>query len=127
MKEAALIFLGGGAGSVLRFYIGRWTNQVYPLSFPMGTLAANVLACLTLGIIIGLADQKNAMSADARLFWTVGFCGGFSTFSTFSQETLNLLQAGLTFVLALYAAASLVVCVAAVCAGIWLGHQLTGS
>lgn len=124
MKEAVLIFMGGGAGSVLRFYIGRWTSQVYPFSFPTGTLAANVLACLALGAIIGLADHKNAMSAEMRLFWTVGFCGGFSTFSTFGQETLALLQGGFTLTAAGYAGISLVLCVAAVYAGLQLGQHL---
>lgn len=123
MKDVLLIFLGGGAGSVLRFYLSRWMNPPQPMSFPMGTLAANVLACLMLGLIIGLADHKNIISPGARLFWAVGFCGGFSTFSTVSQETLFLMQGGLSMSSALYVGASLVFCVAAVYGGLFLGQH----
>lgn len=111
-------------GSVLRFYLGKWMYRLHPLAFPLGTLAANVLACLALGTMIGVADQKNAMPAEMRLFWTVGFCGGFSTFSTFSQETLALLQGGFTLTAAGYVGVSLVLCVAAVFAGMQLGQHL---
>ena len=83
----------------------------------------NVVACLVLGWIIGLADHKHIVSPSARLFWTVGFCGGFSTFSTFSSETLELIQSGLTASLVLYIAGSVLLCVAATYAGLYVGEN----
>ncbi len=124
MRNVVLIFVGGGLGSVVRHYISKWINGLGAFSFPMGTLAANLLACLILGIIIGFADHKYVMPPATRLFWTVGFCGGFSTFSAFSNETLTLLQGGFTLTAALYVGASLLLCVFAVYAGLYLGQQL---
>ena len=83
----------------------------------------NVVACFALGLIIGLADHKQMISPSARLFWTMGFCGGFSTFSTFSNETLSLLQEGFTASLVLYITFSLLLCVAATFTGLYLGEN----
>ena len=123
MKSILLVFLGGGLGSVARFSMGKWINTLHSQNFPWGTFVVNVIACFILGWIVGLADQKQILSAGSRLFWTVGFCGGFSTFSTFSAETLALLQSGLTTTLVLYIAFSLVVCVSAIFAGLYLGNS----
>ena len=124
MKELLLVFLGGGLGSTVRFSLGRWVNALHNHHFPWGTLVVNVVACLILGFVIGLADHKQLISASSRLFWTVGFCGGFSTFSTFSNETLYLIQAGFTISLILYISLSLLLCVAAIFGGLYLGEHL---
>jgi len=124
MKSLLLIFLGGGLGSVTRFSLGKWISSLHSHHFPWGTLIVNVVACFALGWIIGLADHKHIISPSARLFWTVGFCGGFSTFSTFSNETLYLLQSGFTVSLVLYITLSLLLCVAAVFGGLYLGEHL---
>lgn len=124
MKSLLLIFLGGGLGSVTRFSLGKWISSLHSHHFPWGTLVVNVVACFALGWIIGLADHKHIISPSARLFWTVGFCGGFSTFSTFSNETLYLLQSGFTASLVLYITLSLLLCVAAVFGGLYLGEHL---
>ena len=110
MKSLLLVFLGGGLGSVIRFSLSKWISSLHNHHFPWGTLVVNVVACLVLGWIIGLADHKHIVSPSARLFWTVGFCGGFSTFSTFSSETLELIQSGLTASLVLYIAGSVLLC-----------------
>ncbi len=122
MKSLLLVFLGGGLGSVIRFSLSKWISSLHNHHFPWGTLVVNVVACLVLGWIIGLADHKHIISPSARLFWTVGFCGGFSTFSTFSGELLNLLQSGLTVSLVLYIAGSVLLCVAAMYAGLFVGE-----
>jgi CrcB protein len=75
-------------------------------------------------LVIGLADHKLLISPATRIFWTVGFCGGFSTFSTFSHETLYLLQSGFTISLLFYILISLLLCVAAVYGGLFLGETL---
>lgn len=121
MKTFLIVFAGGGLGSALRFYVSRWVNGNYAQVFPTATLVANVSACFILGFVIGLADHKQLLSAPARLFWAVGFCGGFSTFSTFSQETLSLFQAGQQGYSVLYILMSLFVCLAATLAGQYLG------
>ncbi len=123
MKSIFLVFFGGGLGSVVRFSLSKWVNALHSHNFPWGTLVVNVVACFALGLIIGLADHKQMISPSARLFWTMGFCGGFSTFSTFSNETLSLLQSGLTASLLLYITFSLLLCVASTFSGLYLGEN----
>jgi CrcB protein len=123
MRSMIFVFLGGGLGSVVRYALGRWVNSLHTHHFPFGTLVVNVAACFLLGLLIGLADHRQLISPHARLFWTVGFCGGFSTFSTFSNETLTLLQGGFNLSLILYILFSLILCLAAVFGGLYLGKQ----
>jgi CrcB protein len=124
MKNLLLVFLGGGLGSTVRFSLGRWVNALHNHHFPWGTLVVNVVASFILGFVIGLADHKQIISASSRLFWTVGFCGGFSTFSTFSNETLYLIQAGFTISLVLYISLSLLLCVVAIFGGLYTGEHI---
>lgn len=118
MKALVLIFVGGGLGSVVRFLLGRWVTGLHNLNFPWGTLVVNVVACFVLGLIVGFADHKQMLSADMRIFWAVGFCGGFSTFSTFSYETLLLFQQTAVMSGIVYVIASVAVCLAATATGV---------
>jgi CrcB protein len=124
MRELVLIFLGGGIGSVMRFSLGKWISSFHSHHFPYGTLFVNVLACFVLGTLVGVADHKQIISPNARLFWTVGFCGGFSTFSTFSSETMTLIQTGFPFSSVVYVLASLLLCLAATYLGLYLGEHI---
>lgn len=117
MKEILTVFIGGGLGSIARFGIGRWLHAGNNFGFPVGTLVANVLACFILGLFIGLAEQKLVISPVARLFWTVGFCGGFSTFSTFSFENLQMLQNNQHSLVLGYTFLSLLLCLLATFSG----------
>ena len=121
MKTALLVFLGGGLGSMFRFAISKWVGTLHTHYFPFGTLVSNILACFALGAILGLADTRQLLSPQAKIFWTMGFCGGFSTFSTFSGETLSLVESGFTVASLLYVALSLVLCLAATLGGLYLG------
>ena len=123
LSEILLVFVGGGFGSAVRFLLGRWVNAWHNQNFPFGTLSVNIVACLVLGYVVGIADHRQLISPAARLFWTVGFCGGFSTFSTFSAETLTLLQGGFHFTTAFYVILSLVLCLAAIFGGLYLGEN----
>lgn len=124
MKEIALVFLGGGLGSVVRYGMARWIDAGHNQHFPWGTLWVNVVACALMGLLIGFADHRQLLTPATRLFFMVGFCGGFSTFSAFSADIVTLIQGETHASLLLYLASSLVVCVAATYGGLWLGEHL---
>lgn len=125
MKELLAVFIGGGLGSVVRFTLGRWVNGLHEHHFPFGTLVVNVIACLLIGLAIGFADHKQLIATTTRLLLVVGFCGGFSTFSAFSHETLQLLQQGHYSSLLLYVGGSMLLCILATSLGLYLTNQLT--
>ena len=87
MRQLFFVFIGGGLGSVLRYIIGRYLNQTGS-GFPLGTFTANILGSLLIGIIIGLAAKNNTLSQNQTLLLATGFCGGFTTFSTFAELLL---------------------------------------
>jgi len=95
LQQILYVGLGGFIGSSLRFLLGGLAQRVAPLGgFPVGTLAVNVLGCLAIGLLGGLADQRQALDVGQRLFLMVGVLGGFTTFSSFALETLGLMQDG---------------------------------
>ncbi|MXV14452.1 fluoride efflux transporter CrcB [Hufsiella ginkgonis] len=95
MKNIIIVFFGGGTGSVARYLVGKAYLQWKPV-FPLATLTSNFLSCFVFGIVVCLSAQKLAMSDSAKLLLLTGFCGGFSTYSAFTYETVGLFSSGKT-------------------------------
>ncbi len=119
MKNFLLVFLGGGLGSVLRYAIGKYLNSSSAI-IPYGTFAANVLGSLCIGIILGLATKHNTLSQQQTLLLATGFCGGFTTFSTFAYENVTFLKSGDFTSFAIYTITSFVIGFLAVFLGLYL-------
>lgn len=92
MEKILIIGLGGGIGSVVRYLVSQWTVQRWGGTFPYGTLLVNVVGCLVIGFFMFLITERLIVHPYWRLLISVGFLGGLTTFSSFSYETLRLLQ-----------------------------------
>lgn len=119
-----LVALGGALGSVSRFLLGPAIQRVFSATFPVGTLLINVAGSLILGFVLGLAAEGVDVTPEARAFVAVGFCGGFTTFSTFSYEAIRLLEDGEGSRAALYILASVVLSLVAAFVGLVAARQL---
>jgi len=119
MKQAFLVFVGGGFGSVLRFLLGKWLNNVENY-VPYGTFLANVLGSLLIGFIIGVLSKSSNIPANQSLLLASGFCGGFTTFSTFAYENQLFLKNGDYSQFLIYTLGSLVFGFLAVFLGLYL-------
>jgi CrcB protein len=124
MRQLFLVFIGGGFGSVLRYIISRYLNNSES-NFPLGTFTANILGSLLIGIIIGFAAKNNTLTQNQTLLLATGFCGGFTTFSTFAYENHVLFKSGDFTSFALYTFASFIIAFLAVFAGIYLSRILS--
>lgn len=115
-----LIGSGGFLGSVARYLLAVWLTKHFPSAFPYGTFAANILGCLLIGIIFGLGQRYEWLTPGLLLFLATGFCGGFTTFSSFTLENLNLLQNSNYLTFGIYAISSFTIGLLAVFGGISL-------
>lgn len=119
MKNLLYVGLGGATGSILRYLISRWVLRVFPVAgFPTGTLVVNIVGCLLLGFLAGLAESRDLLSSELRLLLMVGLLGGFTTFSTFGYETLDLARGSEKWMPFVYVGLSVIVGVFAA----WLGN-----
>lgn len=117
MTRVLAIAAGGAVGSVLRYWMSAWVHSVAGRGFPYGTLAVNVLGCLLMGFLFALFVERLSSDSVVRAGILIGVLGGFTTFSSFSIETFNLLEDGLWLKAGINAGASLVLCLAAT----WIG------
>lgn len=124
MNQVLAIAAGGAAGSVLRFWMSTWVHSFAGRSFPYGTLAVNVLGCLLMGFLFVLLVERMSDNALWRAALLIGVLGGFTTFSSFSIETFNLLEQGDYLKAGINALLSLTLCLGATWAGVILGRQI---
>lgn len=116
MKNLIYIFLGGGFGSVLRYLISTYTQKFWTVNaFPLGTFLVNILGCFLIGILTSYFGKENSQ---LKYLLVIGFCGGFTTFSTFSSESFVLWQNGYYFTLISYLLLSVMVGLIAVYYGL---------
>lgn len=107
LRELLCIFVGGGLGSLCRYSIGAYLLKGTGGTFPWATFMANSLGCLSIGLLIGYFERRQTDLL--QLLLVTGFCGGFTTFSTFSNETIQLFRQGLHSVAFAYVALSLLI------------------
>ena len=123
IKEIIAVFVGGGIGSLLRYLFNKieWLS-IY--NFNYSTLISNILGCLILGLAVGYFLKNNNHNSITFIFLTVGLCGGFTTFSAFSMENLNIIENGEFLKFFTYVMASLLSGILSVYAGINLYKYL---
>ena len=116
-KIILIVGSGGFIGSVLRYLTTRYIQVHYFSVFPWGTFSVNILGSLLIGIIFGLSERGNFLTPDMRIFLTVGICGGFTTFSSLTNDAFILLQDKEILRFALYTSLSFFIGILAVFAG----------
>ena len=115
-----LIGTGGLIGSIARYLAATYFTKVFPSAFPYGTFVVNIVGCLIIGIVFGLSERFTWLTPEWRMFLATGFCGGFTTFSSFAYENIKLIQEGNFLVFAAYSIASFALGLLAVFIGLTL-------
>jgi CrcB protein len=115
-----LVFLGGGLGAVARYWLSAATYRFLPPEFPYGNLVVNVSGCVLIGVLMSITEERFIISPSMRLFFAIGILGGFTTFSSFSYETVALLRDGQILFGSLNVLATVLGCLA----GTYLGFSI---
>jgi fluoride exporter len=121
LKTIIVVGAGSFMGGVARYLTTKLVQNSVVSTFPFGTMVVNLLGCLLIGLIFGISERTNLINDEWRLFLTVGFCGGFTTFSAFANENVVLLRDGNFYFFALYTGLSVFLGLIAV----FLGHAIT--
>lgn len=127
MNNLILVFLGGGLGALLRYLVNTSANNYIMVKFeqelPLGTFIVNVLGSLVIGLVVGLFDSEILSNEQLKLFIIVGLLGGFTTFSSFSLEIVNLVQSGNYLSAIIYILSSIVIAIIFTLLGMKLGQS----
>jgi CrcB protein len=124
MLGYVFIFIGGGLGASLRYLLTALTHKHFDINYPLGTFIVNILGCLFIGFVLAAALSKtHVMNDHLKLFLTVGLAGGFTTFSTFSYETLTLIKNGQILASLSYIVLSPLACLGAVYLGTYIANR----
>ena len=123
MKSFILVFLGGGLGSGLRYLVAIAMKQ-YSKFLPFGTFTVNMVGCLLIGLVLGYAHKENTLTSNQTLLLATGFCGGFTTFSAFASENLELIKNGELFNFSIYAIGSVFLGIVLILIGYLLVNRL---
>ena len=126
MKDVALVFVGGGAGSLARYFVGKCYQQWQP-TFPFATITSNFLSCIVFGIVVMLGIQRLNFNYSLKLLLITGFCGGFSTYSSFTFETVEMLKAGQHGLAVINIIANFALSVTGLFIGFWIGRSFMGT
>jgi CrcB protein len=118
IKTLLLVGTGGFIGSISRFLASRYVQTNFSSAFPLGTFLVNISGCLLIGLIYGFSERSALLTPGWKLFLAVGFCGGFTTFSTFANENLALLRDGEFFNFLLYTGLSIILGIGATFTGV---------
>lgn len=106
LRTMLLVGLGGFLGSISRFLVGQGLHRIFDTVFPIGTMTVNIVGCFIIGLVYSLAERDNLINPEMRMFLAVGFCGGFTTFSSFAFDKLKLFKDGEFLYLSGYVAGS---------------------
>lgn len=127
MVRLSLIFLAGGLGSILRYWVQGWTQRITTTAFPVGTLVVNISGCLVIGFLGGLFFGPRPVQEDYRFAIMTGLLGGYTTFSTFGWETMQLANNRAWLLAMLNVMLSLMIGLTAVWAGRQMAQAIYGS
>ncbi|MXO31630.1 fluoride efflux transporter CrcB [Apibacter sp. B3889] len=116
-----LVGLGGSLGTIIRYLLTLYIQKYYGGIFPLATFLINCSGCIVIGLFLGLSERFNFINNEIKLLLVTGFCGGYTTFSTFSAENLQLYQNHQFFTLALYIGISILVGIL----GVWIGNFIS--
>lgn len=120
MQNMMLVFIGGGIGAAVRYWLSGLVYDKFGSGFPYGTMVVNVLGCLLIGLLMTGMQERFFVQPSLRIFITIGILGGFTTFSSFSYETVLLLRDGELFTATINVIGAVFTCLVAT----WIGMQL---
>ncbi len=123
IKTVILVGIGGGIGSISRYLCGLIVTKYFQTFFPVATFCINVLGCLLIGLLLGYFEKQHISSSNLKILFVTGFCGGYTTFSTFASENINLLQSGQALTALMYIMSSILFGLIAV----WIGTIIADS
>jgi CrcB protein len=122
MKNYLFVFTGGGIGACARYYLSGAVYRVLPTDFPYGNLIVNITGCFTIGLLMTLMEERFLSDPSLRIFLTIGILGGFTTFSSFSYETVALVRDAEVLRATMNIAASVLGCLSATVIGMFIGR-----